>query len=133
MPPCVTAAKNFVENSGKHLAPCGLLRYTNGYGTTTTEIVAELCGYNLPDTAVGVIALLQGKLALVPVELRASARLDLEGGYDESARLVLTYERPSTAKELRERKDAAERERLREERQERAMLAALQAKYGDVK
>jgi len=49
---------------------------------------------------VDVIEMLKKELEAIPEERRASAEVDIEGGYDYGYELVIEYKRPYTAEEL---------------------------------
>lgn len=85
-----------------------------------------------PEDAAGALAWLQSKIAEVPSECMASARIVFGSTvcYDsEYATIRITYQRPETDAELADRAANAKREAERVQQVELRQLAVLVAKY----
>lgn len=91
-----------------------------------------------PKDPAGFMAWFQERIDRIPAEHRQNAKIDFssEGGYygEHSPHIEITYLRPETDDQFssRAQREAqqAEIDARRKEQQERATLAALQAKYG---
>lgn len=84
-----------------------------------------------------VIGALQVVLDSIPAEFRASARCEINstGGYEgsHSAHVEVTYTRPETDEEVVARLEEQSIVAMMKEREGRAQLAQLQAKYGSAR
>jgi hypothetical protein len=91
-----------------------------------------------PKNAIRFIAWFQEKIDSIPLEFRDSAIVEINSVSEyygaHSVELEIHYKRPETDIEMRARivrdKAAADFKASQQEQQERAVLAALQAKYG---
>jgi hypothetical protein len=91
-----------------------------------------------PVDPAGFMAWFQERIDRIPVECRQSAKIEFssEGEYygSHSPHIEITYLRPETdeqfASRVQREAQQAEFDARRKEQQERATLAALQAKYG---
>lgn len=98
----------------------------------TVEIMNWICyGNDIPETGAEFIAEMQKHLAAIPADCRHTAKFELNGGYDESTSISLTYKRPLTARELKARDNEHRRNVENILARERAEYARLKAKYGD--
>ena len=87
-----------------------------------------------PTGAAECLAWFAGKVEEIPVEFRATAKVEIEGvgGYEGSAyaSISIKYTRPETDSEM-ESREKEERNRVaQQELREKQQLAALKAKYG---
>lgn len=92
----------------------------------------ENCG--VPYDLTEAIAWFQGKLAEIPPDHRATARIEIASDYESSgAELTITYKRMETDEEYAERvkreQAYAQARAFEQEQRERAALAALKRKY----
>lgn len=98
----------------------------------TIEVFNEDGGteWTLPDF----LADVNEAAAKIPEALRASASVDLEGGYEESTYLTISYERPETNGEyearIRDLVAQLEREKKQRAFAERQEYERLKAKFG---
>ena len=68
---------------------------------STTRI--EVFSGDAPENALELAAWLQAKLAEVPEEYRASAKVSTSSDYDGESWLTISYERPATPEEIARR------------------------------
>lgn len=86
-----------------------------------------------PDNLIAFREWLDARIAEVPLENLASAKIDISG-YDNygsaCANVAISYTRPLTPEEQEVKRQHDEQYRRQIEERERAALASLQAKYG---
>jgi hypothetical protein len=76
------------------------------------------------------LADIEEAVAEIPGDKRAVATVELEGGYDESTRLKISYPDVESDDELRERIERAVAYARNRKAEERAEFERLKAKYG---
>lgn len=75
------------------------------------------------------LRLVQQAVYAIPPEFQGGATASLEGGYEETTKLTISYERPETAEEAAKREADGLRYRLEQEARERATYEALRRKF----
>ena len=96
----------------------------------TVEVtVCEMKQYDIPESLQSFVSFLNEKISEIPLEYRSVAKVEIASA-EYSACLNITYCRPETEEEVRNRQHMESQSAARAERLERARLAELLEKYG---